>query len=703
MIEQSYWIPALPLLGAALVGAFGPRLLRDRAHWPVILGVAGAAVLSLVLLVGIVGEAGTAHGGDEAGAHAAPVGEAHRTEGPSQSTHTVRLYDWFPTGRQDLPETPEVDEGWFGVTFLIDPLTAVMLVVVTVVSTLVVIYSRDYMREHGQPERGYERFFAFLGLFVFSMCVLVLAGNFLLLYLGWEAVGLCSYLLIGFYYGRPSAAEAAKKAFLVNRIGDFGFGLGVLLIFLTFGTLDYEPVFAAVRAALAGDAAGVGAALHIADAAEAAARADLIVSRLTPIALLLFCGAVGKSAQLPLYVWLPDAMEGPTPVSALIHAATMVTAGVYMVARCGVIFAGSETALTVVAVVGGLTALFSATIALAQYDMKRILAYSTISQLGYMFLGLGAFAADAAIFHLYTHAFFKACLFLTAGSVMHAMGGIIDVREFSGLRRIMPVTCWTTILGGLALAGFPLVSGFWSKDEIIHAAIMHRPWLGWLALVTAVLTAFYTFRMVYLAFFGEQRVPAGVHAHESGPWMLVPVSLLALGAVFAGYVGVEVQPGGFLGIFAPHGAFHHLLAGTQAPFAEAAPIHEEAGGYGLMYVSAILSAGAIAVAWWLYAARRDIPAAVARTFPRAYGLLAGKYYVDEIYDATIVQPVWGLARFCGNFDVYIIDGLVWVATVIPHAVGHIYRTLQRGALQGYAVGMVIGLAILVWFVILSGA
>jgi NADH-quinone oxidoreductase subunit L len=505
----------LPALGAVVAGALGPRLLKGASHWPVILGVGGAAVVALILLQRVA-SAG-------ADALATPV-----------------IYEWFGA-RQG---------SWFNVELWIDPLTALMMAMVTFVATFVVIYSKEYMRHHDHPERGYERFFAFLGMFVFAMGVLVLGGNFLLLYLGWEAVGLCSYLLIGFYYEKPSAAAAAKKAFLVNRIGDFGFGLGILLIYITVGHLDYRTVFAAIELANAHDAGGLASLLGLASA-EATALIDTIQQRLPYVAVLLLCGAVGKSAQFPLYVWLPDAMEGPSPVSALIHAATMVTAGVYMMVRCGLIFAASDTVMLLVAIIGGGTALFAATIALVQNDMKRILAYSTISQLGYMFLGVGVFAASSAIFHLFTHAFFKALLFLGAGSVMHAMGGVIDVRRFGGLRRIMPVTFITMLIGSAALAGFPLLAGFWSKDEIIHHAMLQHPLLGMMGLITAALTAFYTFRMIFLAFFGPERVPEGVSAHESGRWIQLPLVVLAVGALSAGYLGVHVESGGFLGFLAP--------------------------------------------------------------------------------------------------------------------------------------------------------
>jgi NADH-quinone oxidoreductase subunit L len=670
VMKEVLWVPAAPLLGAIVIAIAGPRLLRSWSHWPAILGVLGALIASIGLFADI------------------------RNMLPDEYDTTYQLYQWVaPTAGT-----------WFTVSLRIDPLTAVMLVTVCTVSLFVIIYSRDYMREHGHAERGYERFFAFLCLFVFSMATLVLAGNFLLLYLGWEAVGLCSYLLIGFYYTRPAAAAAAKKAFLVNRIGDFGFGLGILCIYVWISPLvaehenplEYAVVFQRV--------------------------AELATWKCTTIALLLFCGAIGKSAQLPLHVWLPDAMEGPSPVSALIHAATMVTAGVYMVARCGAIFVQSPLAMGVVAVVGAATALFAATIAVAQYDMKRILAYSTISQLGYMFLGVGAAAASSAIFHLFTHAFFKALLFLGAGSVMHAMGGIIDIRDFSGLRRKMPVTYITFLAGGLALAGFPFTSGFFSKDEIIHAAFTLYPVLGLIGLITAVLTAFYTFRMIFLAFHGPERIPDGVHAHESGGWMLVPLVFLAIGALGAGYVGVTHSSAGFAGLIEPHGEFHRVLdgvfeptygkigehGGEQALAASAhgaeAPAHEaaEAGGHLLMYVSAVLSILGVLAAYVIFVRRPEVAAATVERAPATAQWLRDKYYVDEAYDTAFVRPLRRTGFGCFAFDNYVIDGLIWLVTVVPRAGGFALRAFQNGALQGYGVFMTAGLVLIVLLVLWAG-
>jgi NADH-quinone oxidoreductase subunit L len=638
-----------PLAGAVLAGVLGP-ILRGRTHWPAILGVGGALVAAICILTQVF--------------HAAP----------GASGVSIPIYEWITDGAGSS----------FKVGFLIDPLTAVMLVTVTGISLLVVIYSRDYMRQHGHPERGYERFFAFLALFVFSMCALVLCGNFLLLYLGWEAVGLCSYLLIGFYYGRPAAAAAAKKAFLVNRVGDLGFGLGILLIYLSFRTLDYHSVFALVQRGVLGSGEPMSDTL------------------LTTIALLLFCGACGKSAQLPLHVWLPDAMEGPSPVSALIHAATMVTAGVYMVARCGAIFTASETAMTVVAVVGAVTALFAATIALVQTDMKRLLAYSTISQLGYMFLALGVYAADSAVFHLFTHAFFKALLFLGAGSVMHALGGVIDVRHFGGLRRVLPWTYATFVVGSLALAGVPMFSGFFSKDEIIHHALAAHPILGGMSLVTAALTAFYTFRMVFLAFHGPLRVPEGARPHESGGCMLVPLCVLSVGALAAGYVGVD----------ATGRVFHRFLSPVfESTFASAHPTTTGAHGaaaiapggfwseYGLMAASGGLSIAVILIAYIAYVRQPWIPGLVRASAMDVYRLLWGKYYVDELYDVSVVRPFRQTGRFCVGVDDYFVDGLIWVITAIPRGMAYLLRTMQSGLLQSYALTMVAGVVVLLWLVL----
>lgn len=655
-------VPMLPLAGAAWVGLIGLRGLRDRSHWLVLLGVAGAFACSIILFQRV---------------NAVDPNDAHAV---AQLAQPIVMYSWLSVG----------GGSWLDVSFRVDPLTCVMLLTVTGIALLIVMYSVGYMRDHhGHAERGYERFFAFLGFFVFSMCMLVLAGNFLLLYLGWELVGLSSYLLIGFYYQKPEAAAAAKKAFLVNRIGDFGFGLGILLIYLTFGSLDYRTVFGFFEQGIKPDGTPIEA------------------WRLSAIPLLLFCGAMGKSAQMPLHVWLPDAMEGPTPVSALIHAATMVTAGVYMVARCHVIFASSQYAMWIVGSIGAATALIAATIALTQFDMKRILAYSTLSQLGFMFLALGVGAFDTAVFHLFTHAFFKALLFLAAGSVMHAMNGVIDIRRFSGLRRDLPITHGTFFVGGLALAGFPLLSGFWSKDEILHAALgSGMPWLGWIGLFTALLTAFYTFRMICMAFYGARRLPIGVeHAHESGAWMTIPLMVLAVGALGVGYFGVTMHSGGAFGLFEPHGKFHAFLAPvfsdlkTMAHAAEHGAEADHGGGHALMYISAGLAIWGILTARFFYLRRPTIPLAIALSSGPVYQLLYRKYYFDELYDAGIVRPLRRLGDLCYAVDRFCINLVLWLIAAVPRAIGYGLKTWQQGALQGYAVGMVVGLAVMLWWMV----
>jgi NADH-quinone oxidoreductase subunit L len=574
---------------------------------------------------------------------------------------------------------------WISFNFFFDGLTGMMMLFVTVVSTMVVIYAAGYMRDHhGHPERGYERFFAFLGMFVFSMAMLVMAGNFVLLYLGWELVGLCSYLLIGFYYNKPSAAAAAKKAFIVNRIGDFGFALGIFALYMFIrphclpgeSALDYATVFK--YAGLLADGTFWGA------------------SQSTVVALLLMCGAIGKSAQFPLHVWLPDAMEGPTPVSALIHAATMVTAGIYMIARCGPIFAASETALTVVAVLGAIGALLAATMAMAQYDLKRILAYSTISQLAYMFVGLGVGVPDSAVFHVFTHAWFKALLFLCAGSVMHAMGGVIDVRYFSGLRRVLPKTHLLMLIGCLALAGVPPLAGFWSKDEIVHAAFEHNQFLGAIMILTAALTAYYTFRMYFLCFHGPLRLPkeAGAHPHESPPMMIRPLYVLAAGAIVAGFLGVTWGFGNpatthVLGIWEPHGFFHNYLHNSTIVVSAA----HGAGGIAIAYISALIALGGIGLAWGRYgSAPQEDPDA--KSLGLAFALFHKKYYVDELYDVVFVRPLRKLGDVCFGTDNNGVDSVVWFVAFVPRALGGMLRFLHRGALQGYALSMMIGLAVL---------
>ena len=671
-------LPFWPLLGAILVGIM--LALRQKtalAHWPVVLGVGVSAVLGVLLFFDLGRTHAAEHGPPTpaAQAEASPEDRAPAADtGDNAADPTYTIYNWMSFGQKTSLE----DQRWIEVSFYFDGLTGVMLAFVTVVSLMVIIYSIGYMRDHhGHPEVGYVRFFALMGLFVFSMCMLVAAGNFVLLYLGWEAVGLCSYLLIGFYYKRPSAAAAAKKAFIVNRIGDFGFALGIfaLYMFLKDIVADHENP------------------LDYAVAFKYVAEGALTQGQTTTVALLLMCGALGKSAQFPLYVWLPDAMEGPSPVSALIHAATMVTAGIYMIARCGPIFMASETALTVIVWLGAIGAVLAATMAMAQYDMKRILAYSTISQLAFMMVALGCAAPGAAVFHVFTHAFFKALLFLCAGSVMHAMGGIIDLRHFSGLRRFLPWTYWLMLIGCAALAGVPLLAGFWSKDEIVHAAFGWHPVLGVIMLLTAGLTAYYTFRMFCLCFHGEKRLPpeAGEHPHESPPVMIAPLVVLAIGAIFAGYVGV----GGIGGSLGETFFFLQPGHGFVQPYFDASTMvvqGHEAGSTLLMYVSGAVALVGIGVAWLLYgkAPRKDPAEALGGLFKLCYA----KWYVDEIYDRVFVRPLRGLGRVCFGIDNYGIDGLVWFVSAVPRGIGMVLRIGQQGALQGYALSMLIGVALL---------
>ncbi len=562
-----------------------------------------------------------------------------------------------------------------------DRLTLVMTSTVTVVAFLIHLYSRGYMEHEG----GYYRFFAFLNLFLFMMLTLVTAGNYPLMFVGWEGVGLCSYLLIGFYFPKKSASDAGKKAFVVTRIGDVGFTLAVALIFWTFGTVDFTEIFNRVADLPAGHLQGT----------------------LTAIGLLLFLGAAGKSAQLPLYVWLPDAMEGPTPVSALIHAATMVTAGVYLVARSSVIFARAPQALEVVAIVGCCTAFYAATIALVQNDLKRMLAYSTISQLGYMFLGCGAGVFAAGIFHLMTHACFKALLFLCAGSVMHALSGELDMRKMGGLRHKMPTTYWTFLIGTLAISGVPFLAGFFSKDEILAGAYegpLGRPWLYWLATLTAGLTALYMFRALIMTFHGESRLSPEVehHAHESGSKMTVPLMILAFFSVVAGYVSWPKA-------WAGSEQFDRYLApvfgrSEQILTVEAAH-HAEGLSAGALLVFSIFAAGiGISLSLWFYLKSTQIPGQIAERFGGIYRVLVRKYYVDEIYDWLIVRPLrsgsekilWQVID-AGAIDDIGVNGTARATA----AAGNILRRIQSGNLRSYAAWVLLGAVLWLGFIIFS--
>jgi NADH-quinone oxidoreductase subunit L len=569
----------------------------------------------------------------------------------------------FPAIEHNAPVWISV--GAFHVDFglVLDQLSLLMLLVITGVGFLIHVYSAGYMHD----DKAYWRYFAYLNLFLFFMTTLVLAGNALLMFVGWEGVGLASYLLIGFWYTKPSAADAGKKAFVVNRIGDVGFLIAMFLLLANFGTLTFAEIAARLTASPA-----------------------LTGGVLTTIALCLLLGATGKSAQLPLYIWLPDAMEGPTPVSALIHAATMVTAGVYMICRTHVLFDRSPFALSVVAIIGAATALFAATIALVQTDIKRVLAYSTISQLGYMFLGCGVAAYSAAVFHLMTHAFFKALLFLAAGSVIHGLGGEQDMRKMGGLRKKLPITFWTMTMGVIAIAGIPPWAGFFSKDAILYSAFQQGSLgkaLYFVGLVTAALTSFYMFRLWYLTFTGESRNP-DAHPHES-PWsMLGPLSILALLSLCGGWIGMD-----------RFGAYLSAITGPTIDPAAAA------GGKTLdLALSGVAVAVALLgwlVAYLLYQHKPSRPAAIAAAMPAGYKLLKNKYYVDQFYGAAIVKPLLaGSTYFLGwVVDTAILGGAAWLLGGIATFCGALLQRWQSGNIRSYAAWLTAGAAAVLLFVV----
>jgi NADH-quinone oxidoreductase subunit L len=630
MADYLWLIPFLPFAAFLVTLLFGKWWIKGAAHWLPILAMAGSFGLSVAVFL--------------------------ETRGAEEPV-VVELWRWFSVGSFKVP-----------ISLQLDQLSAVMLLVVTGIGLMIFIYSRGYMR--GDP--GYYRFFAYMSLFAFSMLTLVLAGNYLLLYFGWEAVGLCSYYLIGFFYHKPEAAAAGKKAFIVNRVGDFGFGLGVMLIFVTFGTLDYVGVFAQV---------GAGGTGH---------------GTLIAIALLLFMGAMGKSAQFPLHVWLPDAMEGPTPVSALIHAATMVTAGVYLVARSAVIFASVPTALLVVGAIGTFTAIFAAVIGICQKDIKKVLAYSTISQLGYMFMALGVGAWAVAIFHLVTHAFFKALLFLGAGSVIHSLSGEQDMDKMGGLRKRIPATYLTLVAGALALSGIFPFAGFWSKDEILGSVWRDGKYLFWVVgLIAAFVTAFYTFRLIFLTFFGKPRLDAetGKHVHES-PWsMVVPLVVLAAGSLLAGFLGMP----GKLGVI------QSFLEPVFAPANQVLGMEEHGIGavdYALMVVSLLVAMLGIVLAWVMYVHRTDLPGLLGAKLRPIYKLVYNKFYVDEFYGATFVRLAVDGSRWVWHqFDEKVIDGAVNGTAWLWQWAGRAVRPLQTGRVQNYLLGMLIGLFVIVTVVV----
>jgi NADH-quinone oxidoreductase subunit L len=614
MSRLVWLIPLFPLLGTLINAVFG-RLIGRKAHWIAVPALLASFVTSCMVFARVW------HG----------------------ETWTGDLFPWVVAGSFKAPLTAQVDQ-----------LTAVMLLVVTGVGFLIHLYSAGYMHD----DDGYARFFTYLNLFVFSMVMLVLAGNFLVLYVFWEAVGLCSYLLIGFWYEKKSASDAGKKAFIVNRVGDFGFGLGIMLIWVTFGTLNYGEVFAKADASVSG---GVYLA----------------------IALLLFIGACGKSAQLPLFTWLPDAMEGPTPVSALIHAATMVTAGVYMVARCHKLFEMAPLSLEIVAWVGGLTAIFAASIGLVQTDIKRVLAYSTISQLGYMFVGVGVGAYAAGIFHLVTHAFFKALLFLGAGSVIHGLSGEQDLRKMGGLAPRMMTTTVTFLVGAFGLAGVPPLAGFFSKDEILGAVFHGHRYLLWAILLAgAFMTAFYTFRLVFLAFFGGPRMPKEVahHIHESPAVMTIPLIALAVLTVVAGLaVGIPSSNGT---------AFAHFLS-PVLPLEESE--HSAGVAFSLLVLSALVAIAGVGLAWTVYGRTPVRAASIGVARNPLHKILIDKYYVDEIYDALIVNPIYRLSLWLARvFDPGVIDGIVNGVADAVAGWSRGLRRVQTGFVMNYALGILLG-------------
>jgi NADH-quinone oxidoreductase subunit L len=608
VIDLVWLVPALPLAGAAVLLLGGRRLGRVAGGMASLLVGASFAVALLVFRELL----------------AMPEGERL----------VVRhLFDWISVGSFEAPAELRVD-----------PLSMVMVLTVTGVSFLIHVYSIDYM--HGDPR--YPRYFAYLNLFVFSMLMLVLANNFVVLYLGWELVGLCSYLLIAFWYERKAAADAGKKAFIVNRIGDFGFALGVFLIFATTGSVRFDEVF--------GQAGALG---------ETTA---------TAISLLLFLGAVGKSAQLPLHVWLPDAMEGPTPVSALIHAATMVTAGVYLVVRAGVLFEASEVALFVVALVGTITALYAATSALGQDDLKRVLAYSTISQLGFMFAAAGVGAYSVAIFHLVTHAFFKAVMFLSAGSVMHATNGVIDMKRLGGLRRAMPWTALFFGLGALALAGIPPLAGFFSKDQILESSYAAGHFWIWIALLVAAgFTALYAARAFILTFLGASREER--HPHESPVLMTFPMGVLAIGAVAAGLLGLT-----------DHGPIHRFL-----PLAEPEHVAFGLGAGQLIVIATAVAVLGLLLGWFVYGSGRiDWMALRARSQPVQRTLERG-WFLDDAYGALVVTPGKAASAFAAYvLDTRVVDGAVNGSGRIFQGSAAAGRRVQTGLVRTYALVFLLG-------------
>jgi NADH-quinone oxidoreductase subunit L len=649
-------IPLLPFLGFLLNASFGRRLSKPVAGAAACAAMAGSFAVSLAAVWSLLAQA------------------------PEARVVTQPFFSWITSGDLSV-----------GFTLRLDPLASVMILIVSGIGTLIHIYSTAYMHEESDSE--FARYFSYLNLFAAFMLVLVLASNFLVMFVGWEGVGLCSYLLIGFWYQKKSATDAGKKAFIVNRIGDVGFVLGVLLIFVRFGTLDFQEIGRSL-APLAPEAA---------------------FGTISVITLLLFIGATGKSAQIPLFVWLPDAMEGPTPVSALIHAATMVTAGVYMIGRNALLFYHAPRTLAVVAVVGVATALMAGTIGLVQNDIKRVLAYSTVSQLGYMFLAMGVGAFGAGIFHLYTHAFFKALLFLGSGAVIHALGGEQDLRRMGGLKNDLPITYWTFLIGSLAIAGVPGLAGFFSKDEILFRTFAGGHTLLWtIGLLTSLLTAIYMFRLVFLTFHGpspsaaQAEAPSasaaqadapsaahaapGAHLHDAPPAMAFALIILAIGSVFAGYASLG---GRFERFLAP--SFLLPEPETQLVVLEGPPPFPTE--LTLMVVSSIVAVAGIGIAMFFFLKRREAADRVARRFAGLHRVLEHKYYVDEIYDAALVQPIHILSEegLWKTLDVKVIDGAVNGVADTVLGGSEILRRLQTGSVRAYAASLFLGVVMVLGY------
>jgi NADH-quinone oxidoreductase subunit L len=637
LLDHLWIILALPLAGAAINGLLGKRWPKSTVNAVAV----GSVSLAFLAVAETVREF----------SHLAA----------SQIPYVKSYFTWMVAGPFRVDFSLQLDQ-----------LTVVMLLTVSFVGMLIHIYSTGYMAHEG----GYYRYFSYLNLFMFFMLTLVLAANLIVMFVGWEGVGLCSYLLIGFWFLKKSAADAGKKAFITTRIGDFGFTVGILLVFATFQSVDFGTIF------------------------QDLARNPRSEAVLTTICILLFTGAIGKSAQLPLYVWLPDAMEGPTPVSALIHAATMVTAGVYMVARMHPLFSRAPIAMLLVATVGAITAFYSATIGVLQTDIKKVLAYSTVSQLGYMFLGCGVGAYAAGIFHLMTHAFFKGLLFLAAGSVIHAMGGEQNMMKMGGLRKHIPVTYWTMLIATLAIAGIPGFAGFFSKDEILEAAKSGPDantvlWL--LGVLGAGLTSFYMFRLVFLTFFGKPRFDEHhVHVHESPKNMTVPLMILAFLSTFGGWFALPKLMGGvdyfdrFLqpvfSAYAP-AADPVSVVPTEAAASPAMELVHSLTGWPV-----IVGVLGLLVAWWLYIKKPDMPKRMAQSARGLYSLVFNKYFVDEIYTALIVRPLLWISThvFWRVVDEGVIDGVVNGAARVARGSGGEVRKLQTGNARSYAAWMVIG-------------